>query len=115
MTREFIRLETFEKQCYEVGLPEDDVLAIELILLDNPAIGTLIQGTGGIRKFRYPLPNIGKSSGARVVYVDYAYYEKNYLIAVFAKSEMENLSKEQRNELKSLSGVLLSKLREKKK
>ena len=58
MTREFIRLETFEKQCKKVGLTEDDVLAIEIILLDNPTVGDIIQGTGGFRKFRYPLPNI---------------------------------------------------------
>ena len=115
MTREFIRLKTFEKQCRKVGLTEDDVLAIEIILLDNPTVGDIIQGTGGFRKFRYPLPNIGKSGGTRVVYVDYAYYEKNYLIAVFAKNEIENLTKAQRNELKALSGVLLSNLKENKR
>ena len=42
MTREFIRLETLEKQCVDVGLTEDDVLAIEITLLDNPTIGKLI-------------------------------------------------------------------------
>ena len=115
MSREFIRLETFEKCIADIGLTEDDVLSIELAILANPTIGDLIQGTGGIRKFRIPLPNIGKSGGARVIYVDYAYYEKNYLIAVFEKSEVENLTKTERNELKSLSEALLSKLREKKK
>ena len=115
MTRESIRLATFEKQCAISGLTEDDVLAIEITLLDNPTIGDLMKGTGGIRKFRYPLPNTGKSGGVRVIYVDYAYYELNYLIAVFAKDNIGNLTKAQRNELKSLSNILLSKLREKKK
>ena len=114
MTREFIRLETFEKNCSDIGLTEDDVLSIELAILDNPAIGNLIQGTGGIRKFRIPLSNTGKSGGARVIYVDYVYYEKAYLIAAFAKSETENLTKAERNELKALTGILLKKLREKK-
>ena len=114
MTREFIRLETFEKCCADIGLTEDDVLNIELAILDNPTIGELIQGTGGVRKFRIPLPNVGKSGGARVIYVDYVYYEKTYLIAAFAKSETENLTKAERNELKKLTGVLLKKLRESK-
>ena len=114
MTREFIRLETFEKNSADIGLTEDDILAIEIVILDNPTKGVLIQGTGGIRKLRIPLPNVGKSGGARVIYVDYAHYEKTYLIAAFAKSETENLTKAERNELKDLSGVLLKKLREKK-
>jgi hypothetical protein len=111
MTREFIRLSTFEKTCSDIGLSEDNIRAIEIILLDNPTIGDLVQGTGGIRKLRFPLPNTGKSGGARIIYIDYAFYEKNYLIAAFSKSETENLTKAERNELKILTDGLLKKLR----
>ena len=85
MTREFIRLPEFEKQCTYAGLDEDDVREIELTLLANPAIGDMVVGTGGIRKFRIPLPNRGKSGGARVVYIDFTFYETIYLIALFDK------------------------------
>jgi len=40
-------------------------------------------------------------------------YEKIYLIAVFAKSETDNLSPAERNELKSMVKVLQSELRKK--
>ena len=113
MNRDFIRLPEFEKQCKHLGLDDDDVFAIEFTLLDNPTSGKIIRGTGGIRKLRIPLPNVGKSGGARVIYVDYASYEKLYLITVFAKSEIEDLTQAQRNELKTLSKMLLSELRKK--
>ena len=113
MTREFIRLPQFEKQCKHMSLDEDDVMAIEIAILDNPAIGTVIKGTGGIRKFRFPLSNVGKSGGARVIYVDFAYYEKIYLITAYGKSEIEDLTQAERNELKKLTGILLSEQKRK--
>ena len=88
-------------------------MAIEFALLDNPATGNIIIGTGGIRKFRIPLPNVGKSGGARVIYVDFAYYEKIYLITAYEKSEIENLTKAERNELKKLTARLLSEQKRK--
>ena len=106
MTRVFIYLPSFEKQLKNIGLTDDDEIAIENEILNNPEIGVVMKGTGGIRKFRIALPNTGKSGGARVVYVDFARRGKIYLIAVFAKSEKENLSQEERNELKKLSKML---------
>ncbi|MCL2486632.1 MAG: type II toxin-antitoxin system RelE/ParE family toxin [Oscillospiraceae bacterium] len=100
----------FEKQCKNIGLNEDDVREIECALLTNPSIGAIIKGTGGIRKFRYALSNRGKSGGARVIYIDLAYYEKIYLITVYAKSDMGNLSPAQCNELKALVKLLESEL-----
>jgi len=113
LTRVFIRLPQFEKQCKHINLDEDDVRAIEIALLDNPASGTIINGTGGIRKFRFPLPNIGKSGGVRVIYVDFAFYEKIYLITAYGKSETEDLTQAERNELKKLIDILLLELKRK--
>ena len=111
MTREFVRLPEFEKQCKQIGLDENDVKDIENTLLTNPAVGDVMRGTGGIRKFRIPLADRGKSGGARVVYVDFASYEKIYLLTVFAKSESENLTPAERSELKALTQILESELR----
>ena len=113
MTREFVRLPEFEKQCKHIGLSEDDVMAIEILLLDNPTAGELIKGTGGIRKLRFALEKTGKRGGARVIYIDFASYEKTYLITTYAKSKTENLTKAERNELKSLVSILKSEMRKK--
>jgi len=115
MTRTFVRLPEFEKQCTHIGLDEDDIMEIENALLNTPAVGNIMRGTGGLRKFRIALPNRGKSGGARVVYIDFTYYEKIYLITAFAKSEFDNLTKAERNELKILVTDLESELRKKVK
>jgi hypothetical protein len=113
MTREFVRLPEFEKQCMQVGLDEDDINEIENALLDNSKIGTVIKGTGGIRKVRVALQNRGKSSGARVIYIDFERYKKVYLITVFSKNVVENLTMAEKNKLKSMIGVLKAELKKK--
>ena len=113
MTREFIRLFEFEKQCKRIGLNEDDIIEIENELLTNPSVGNMIRGTGGIRKFRVVLPNRGKSGGARVIYLDFVSFSKTYLITTYSKGETENLSQAERNELKELVCVIKDELRRK--
>jgi len=113
MTREFIRLFEFEKQCKHIGLSEDDVMEIENRILENPYGGDMIRGTGGIRKLRIVLPCRGKRGGARVVYVDFASFHKTYLLAAFAKRDIDNLNQAERNELKELVGTLKYELRKK--
>jgi hypothetical protein len=66
----------------------------------------LIQGTGGIRKLRWGRKNKGKSGGVRVIY----YYHNNmplYLLALFAKSEKENISNQDKNVLGKLVSLLV--------
>ena len=111
MTREFVRLHEFEKQCKKIGLNDNDVRVIENVILDNPTIGDVLMGTGGIRKFRIALENRGKSSGARVIFIDFANFSKTYLLTVFAKGEADNLSKAERNELFKLVVLLKNELR----
>jgi hypothetical protein len=61
-----------------------------------------MEGTGGVRKVRFPVQGRGKSSGVRVTY--YFHYETLpvFLLAVFAKNEKANLSKAAQNELAKL-------------
>jgi len=115
MTREFVRLFEFEKQCNHIGLIEDDILGVEIRILLNPACGVMIQGTGGIRKLRIAFNNKGKSGGARIAYVDFAGYNKTYFITVYSKGEMDNLSQAERNELKELVKTLKNELRKQDK
>ena len=110
MIREFIRLPEFEKQCKHINFNEDDIRAIENALLENPKAGRVIKGTGRVRKFRIVLPNRGKSGGARVIYVDFTKQEKIYLITAFDKSETEDLTQAERNELRTLVKILESEL-----
>ncbi len=65
-----------------------------------------MEGTGGIRKVRFPLENKGKSGSVRVCYTDFEEYEVTYLITAFTKNEQENLSAEEKTVLKKLVKAL---------
>ena len=71
-------------------------------LSTNPKAGTLIQGTGGIRKLRWTSKGKGKSGGARVIYFFYNETIPLFLLTIFGKNEKANLSKAERNELSKL-------------
>ena len=76
------------------------------MLLKNPDSGQIMEGTGGIRKVRFPLENRGKSGSVRVCYTDFAEYEVIYLITAFEKKEQENLTMEEKNAIKKLVKAL---------
>lgn len=105
-SREFIRLPSFDAKWEKIGLSEDDMIRLENELLANPKVGTVLRGTGGARKMRFAFPNRGKSGSVRVIYVDFEVKEKLYFVNVFAKSEQENISGEERNELRQIVEIL---------
>jgi hypothetical protein len=72
------------------------------MLLKDPESGPVIEGTGGIRKVRFPLENRGKSGSVRICYTDFAEYEVTYLITAFTKKDQENLTDEEKIVLRKL-------------
>ena len=50
----------------------------------------------------FGVENRGKFHSVRVCYVDFEIYEKIFLIMVFAKNEMDNLSQAEKNSIKTL-------------
>lgn len=102
MTRTFIEVPLFTKRWREIGLTDDDLLQLQIMLLKDPESGPVIEGTCGIRKVRFPLENRGKSGSVRVCYTDFAEYEVTYLITAFTKKDQENLTDEEKNVLRKL-------------
>lgn len=104
--RTFIEVPLFTKRWKEIGLDDEDLLSLQIMLLKDPESGPVMEGTGGIRKVRFPLENRGKSGSVRVCYTDFAEYEVTYLITAFTKNEQMNLSNEEKNVLKKLVKAL---------
>jgi hypothetical protein len=73
----------------------------------HPQTGVVLQGTGGIRKFRWASGNKGKSGGVRVIYYFYNESIPLFLLSVFGKKEKANLSKSERNELAKFTKQLV--------
>lgn len=102
MTRTFIEVPLFTRRWKEIGLDDEELQALQIILLKDPESGPIMEGSGGIRKVRFPLENRGKSGSVRVCYTDFAEYEVIYLITAFEKKDQENLTAEEKNVLKKL-------------
>ena len=102
MNRSFIEVPLFTKRWQELDLGDNELQELQIILLDNPQIGSPMEGTGGIRKMRFGVNNRGKSGGIRVCYVDFNEYGLIYLITAFPKNVQENLTNEEKNILKKL-------------
>ena len=102
ISRRFIHSPKFESQWKSLGLGDDDLRDLQTMLLSDPKAGAVMQGTGRLRKVRYGYRDRGKSHSMRVCYVDFEAEETIFLIMVFAKNEMENLSHAERNSIKVL-------------
>lgn len=105
MKRVFVEAEDFKRTLD--GLNEASLLQlIQSEILKNPDVGVLVQGTGGIRKFRAGAKGKGKSGGIRVFYLDVPTKEKCYLLFILEKSEAENISADEKKELKEIAQLL---------
>lgn len=80
---------------------------IMVFLAQNPASGDLIKGTGGVRKLRWATQSKGKRGGIRIIYYYYNNTLPLFLLTMFSKSEKQNLSMTERNELALLATKLV--------
>ncbi|MBC8550065.1 MAG: addiction module toxin RelE [Candidatus Brocadiales bacterium] len=88
-------------------LIKSDSEGIVSYLACHPKAGTIMPGTGGVRKVRGEGHGAGKRGGLRIVYY---FHNKNtplFLLTVFGKNEKTNLTKSERNELAKFVCVLV--------
>ncbi|MCL2249858.1 MAG: type II toxin-antitoxin system RelE/ParE family toxin [Oscillospiraceae bacterium] len=111
MKRTFVYLQHFDKAWMSLGLTNEKNIELEKLLLENPGKGSVISGTGGLRKIRVGLEGKGKSGGLRILYVDFEQYERLYLLFVYAKGEKEDITEYQKKQFKSMINLLLSELK----
>lgn len=77
-------------------------------LKDNPTKGDVIAGTNGVRKIRVAAGGKGKRGGARVIY----YYQVSattiYLLTAYTKNTKEDLTAQDKKQLKLMVESLLN-------
>lgn len=100
--RMFYSTSEFDKQWERMGLGDEDLRRLENEIANNPKVGTAIRGTGSLRKMRFAYKGRGKSGSARVLYVDFVVYERVYLIYAYPKNQQDNISSEERKELRKI-------------
>jgi hypothetical protein len=100
----FIESSIFEKHRSDY-LSDDEFRVLQNELLANPLTGDVLQGSGGLRKIRLASKGKGKRGGSRVIYYYYNRFSRFYLLTLYAKNEMSDLSAAQKNQLKSFLEV----------
>lgn len=106
MKRTFISTAGFDRMWESMGLGDDELQELQILLLLDPDAGDVIPGLSGARKVRIPLEGKGKSGGGRVIYVDVVVREQIYLLAAYPKNAQSDLTSEQKKLLRKLVEVI---------
>ena len=83
-------------------MEDEQYRELQLALVENPILGSLIPGSGGLRKIRWKLPGTGKRGGVRVIYYWAASADQIRMLYVYAKNRQVNLTREQLKQLRRI-------------
>lgn len=95
----FVESSLFEKY-REEHLSDQEYRLFQAELMLNPQKGDVIQGTGGLRKIRVSSKGKGKRGGSRVIYYFLDERHRFYLLTIYSKNEMSDLTTEHKKQLK---------------
>lgn len=95
---EFVETNIFTRRIQEL-LTDEEYQGLQAALAENPKVGEVIPGGGGLRKIRWRAGGKGKRGGIRVIYYCESAH-RLYMIYAFGKSEQADLTSAQ---LKALS------------
>lgn len=83
-------------------LSDEQYRALQTHLLRRPSAGSVIPGTGGLRKLRWAASGRGKRAGTRVIYFWHPALNRLLMLFAFAKNERADLTREQRKALRQI-------------
>ena len=86
----FIESSIFER-ILPVYLDDDEYSELQQFLMQNPEVGELVPGSGGVRKVRWARPGMGKRGGLRIIY--FVRYQPNefWMLTLYAKAKREDI------------------------
>jgi len=83
-------------------LNDDEYRELQAHLADNPEAGDIIPRSGGIRKIRWAGSGRGKRGGTRIIYYWQVPDSEIYLLTLYSKGEMSDLSAKELEALKRM-------------
>lgn len=96
-----VETSVFTRQIKDL-MNDDDYRSLQESLVQRPDTGSIIQGSGGLRKVRWKLEGRGKSGGVRVIYYWVNADDQIYMLFAYPKNQQENLTPEQMKVLKQI-------------
>jgi len=106
----FVETPTFTRQIVAL-LPDDAYRLLQTELAINPHSGEIIPGGGGIRKYRFARPGMGKRGGGRLIYYWLNEAGIIFMLLAYAKGRQDNLASDQLAELRALAKELNDEIR----
>ena len=90
----FIETPLFTKEVQAL-LEDDEYKSLQIALLLRPEQGSIIPGSGGLRKVRWARKGMGKHGGIRLIYYWDKKTESFYMLLIYSKSKKDDLSQDQ--------------------
>jgi hypothetical protein len=90
----FVEMEGFYEEWVRLRLTDDDLSRLQWTIMRDWRHSPVVPGTGGLRKIRIQQSSAGKGKrgGARVCFTCFEEYGIALLIAVYPKSEKDDIS-----------------------
>jgi hypothetical protein len=102
---EIVEVGSFAADAADI-LTEEQIEALKQEVAYFRQLGSVIEGTGGLRKLRFGAKGRGKRGGARVLYYYGGDHMPLFLIAIYPKSVKENISAAEKKAIKKLINCL---------
>ena len=86
----FVESSSFEKT-RPAYLDDEEYSSLQQYMIQNPEVGDVVPGSGGVRKLRWQRAGMGKRGGLRVIY--YVRYAPNefWMLTLYTKSKFDNV------------------------
>ena len=94
----FVHFPYFIRRWRDAGFDDEDLRALEILIMASPTRAPVVPGTGGLRKLRFARSdtNRGSSAGARIGYAYFPEFDAVGTFAVYTKSQQANLTGEEK-------------------
>lgn len=87
----FIETKLFSQLVVEY-LTDEEYAKLQRTLIEDPEAGDLIPGSGWVRKLHWGVAGRGKRGGIRVIYYSRIRQGQIWMLTLYAKNVMENIS-----------------------
>jgi mRNA-degrading endonuclease RelE of RelBE toxin-antitoxin system len=100
----FVETPTFTRRVLDL-LEDDEYRELQAHLAEQPGIGNVIPGSGGMRKLRWAGSGRGKRGGLRVIYYWWVAVDRISMLFIYRKNERDDLTPEQVKLLRRALGL----------